>query len=226
MSLVTDTFSNFGPLISDIVANYATIWSSQRSIGGIVPDCTIEEHHIDELVMTLQPVEQSAPITDHCYMMPFALEIRAGFSNSSAASEGWVQAAYQQLQALQQARQLFDVSTGKRYYTSMLMRRLTVTTNADWEYALNFTAVCQQVLLTNTQTSNFPQNTNGTSEIANSSTSITANDAQASGLSTDSNGNVSWPNAPAGYGPQALSSPATLPVLSSGLVSAGQFAGP
>ena len=195
-----DTYDSYGPIIADAVPFYPTIFSSDRMIGGIFPDVVVEEFHRDDLMITLQPVEASAPITDHSFMMPYSVEIRGGFSNSSAGSEGWVQAAYRELLALQASRQPFDVSTGKRYYSNMLFRSLSVTTNDAFEYALNFTAICQQVILVSVQTtggSGTPAaNSNGTTATDTSPSEMTAQNAQAAGLSVDSNGNVGWPNYP------------------------------
>ena len=191
-----DTFDSFGPIIADAVPFYPTIFSSDRSIGGIFPDVVVEEFHRDDEIITLQPVEASAPITDHSFMMPYVVEIRGGFSNSSAGSEGWVQAAYQELLALQRSRQPFDVSTGKRYYSNMLMRSLSVTTNDAFEFALNFTAICQQVILVSVQTTAGTGNSNGTTATPTSPEEMTAQNAQTKGLTIDSNGNVGWPNNP------------------------------
>ena len=41
-----------------------------RSIGGIIPDVTIEEVHTDEIELTQHPVQQGAAITDHKFKKP------------------------------------------------------------------------------------------------------------------------------------------------------------
>ena len=43
---------------------------------------TIEEVHMDELVITEHPVEQGASITDHAFKKPAELLLRLGWSNS------------------------------------------------------------------------------------------------------------------------------------------------
>ena len=163
MSNVFDTFSSYGQLIDDAVSEFTAFYSNQRQLGGIFPDVVTEELHNDELTMTEQPVEIGAPVTDHAWMQPYKVLVNGGFSNSSAGSEGWVQAAYQQLLGLQQSKQPFDISTGKRYYVNMLLRSLTVITNEDSEFSLMFRAACQQIILVSTQSgaSSLPANTDG-----------------------------------------------------------------
>lgn len=80
-------------LIDDL---YALISSPVRVIGTIIPDVVVEEHHRDQLVITDHPVERGAAISDHAFKLPVEVEIRCGFSNSSAGIEGYVQAVYQE----------------------------------------------------------------------------------------------------------------------------------
>lgn len=159
------TTASFGSIIAD-ANNYAMITTPFRNIGGIFPHVTIEEIHRDEMFITQHPVETGAPVTDHAFMQPSSIEIRCGFSNSNAQSEGYVQLVYQKLLALQKSGQPFNVTTGKRPYTSMLMRSLLVRTNIDFEFALMVVAVCQQVIIVSTQTTGASSpNSNGSSQI-------------------------------------------------------------
>lgn len=140
-------------IIGNIAAPYAYIGPTPRFIGTIIADVTIEEIHLDEAMITEHPVESGSPITDHIYLRPQELEVKVGFSNSSAASEGWVQAAYQLFLSLQQSYQPFAVSTGKRFYSSMVIRALRVTTDQYSEYALNLVVSLKQLITASTQTS-------------------------------------------------------------------------
>src|SRR5271165_1668854 len=127
----------FGPIIDDAAANYALIsGSATRFIGTIYPDVSVEEIHHDEQIITLHPVETGSPITDHAFMMPYTVEMRCGFSDSTVGALGYVQQVYQQFLALQQSRQPFDVSTGKRLYQNMLLRSISVKTDEESEFAL------------------------------------------------------------------------------------------
>lgn len=137
MSLIDDT--------------YALIAPRGRSIGFIVPDVTIEEVHQDETFITLHPVEIGAAITDHAFLGPARVEIRCGFSNSSAGTEGWVQEVYQRFLELRAEREPFSVSTGKRQYEHMLIRSLNVVTDERSEYALFVQVGLQEVLLAQAQ---------------------------------------------------------------------------
>ena len=55
------------------------------------------------------------------------------------------------LLALQNAREPFDIVTGKRKYSNMLLEKLTVTTTPDSEHALMVTAECREVIIVRTQ---------------------------------------------------------------------------
>ena len=155
--------------------SFALISQNGRMIGNIMPDVTIEEHHSDRLIITEHPVETGAAISDHSFRTPSEVVMKIGFSNSTARTEGWVQEAYQNLLSLQQSRQPFDVLTGKRSYTSMLIDTLEVVTDQTSEWALFVTAALREIIIVNTQQSgtsgasgispvaanqNFPQVTN------------------------------------------------------------------
>ena len=190
----------FGPIIGDSVAPYALIsGAGNRAIGTIYPDVVIDEMHRDEMQITMHPVEIGAPITDHAFRMPAMIEMRAGWSDSSAQAVGYVQEVYQELLALQRSRKLFSVSTGKRQYTNMLLRSLLVRTDETSEFALMTIAVAQEVLLTSVTTSETPApNTNGSSPVGNVTGStaddLSAQNAAAAGFATDAQGNVTWAN--------------------------------
>jgi hypothetical protein len=198
----------FGPIIGDAAAAFALITpTGQRSIGTIFPDVAVEEIHRDEMQITVHPVETGTPVTDHSFLMPQTVELRWFWSNSSAQAEGFVQAIYQQLLALQQSRQPQTISTGKRQYTSMLIRSILVRTDPETEFALALIAVAQQLITTSvTTTAGSSPNSNGSSSIGNvadnpSASTIAAQADAAGGADVDSQGNVSFPNAvaPGGF---------------------------
>jgi len=62
-----------------------------------------------------------------------------------------VKGIYQKLLRLQEERIPFDVSTGKRYYTNMLVRSLQVTTDKTSENSLQVVANLRQVILVSTK---------------------------------------------------------------------------
>lgn len=134
-----------------------------RNIGGVIPDVVIDEQHEDTLTITDHPVEQGAPVTDHAYKNPAELSMRIGWSASSLALGGaisgiqsgtllqgrlsTVRDVYESLLKLQQSRKPFAVSTGKRLYQNMLIKSLSVRTDAATENALICTVVLREVRL-------------------------------------------------------------------------------
>jgi hypothetical protein len=139
-------------IVGDALAPYAYIGGNKRSIGTIIPDIVVSETHHDHLTITKHPVETGAAISDHCFMEPPTVEMQCGCSNSTAQSEGYVQQVYAEILALQSQRQPFNVSTGKRQYSNMLIGDIIVTTDESSEYALNFTVALENVKIVSTQT--------------------------------------------------------------------------
>lgn len=86
--------------------------------------------------------------------------ITAAQSLLSGNSASQVRDIYDKLRDLQESRIPFDIFTGKRHYTNMLFKSLSVTTDAKSENSLMVTAVCKQVILVSTQTVNVPININ------------------------------------------------------------------
>ena len=121
-----------------------------RFIGTIIPDIVIEEIQNDQLQITEFPVETGAPISDHAFKRPPEIIMRCGFSNSTAQTEGYVQAVYGLLIDLQNSLEPFNVVTGKRIYSNMMINSLLVTTDHESEYALNVIVGLKMVIITNT----------------------------------------------------------------------------
>jgi len=138
-----------------------------RQLGGIIPDVVVEEVHTDTLTITDHPVEQGAAISDHAFMNPAELSMRIGWSSSSLALNGVISGIvsgsllsgkiksvkdiYESLLKLQASRKSFGVSTGKRLYTSMLIKSLSTTTEGATENALVCTVVMRQVFIVQTK---------------------------------------------------------------------------
>lgn len=149
----------------------------RRGIGPLVAQVTLDEVHHDDLEITEHPVEQGASIADHAYKRPAEVIIRCAWSNSPSSASlvggivGGAQATvtgvqslvtgntadsvrdvYAKLLKLQSDRIPFDVFTGKRVYSSMLVKALQVTTDKEHEQSLLVTATLRQVILVQTQT--------------------------------------------------------------------------
>jgi len=131
---------------------YALIMTSVRSIGGIIPDVTIEETSLDATKITDHPVEVGAAITDHAFNLPVEVTMRVGWSDSGNF-EGYSEAIYGALLQLKAARIPFDISTGKRFYRQMLIQALQNTTDQQTENALIATVSCREIILTSTEVS-------------------------------------------------------------------------
>lgn len=147
-----------------------------RSIGPFTAQVTIEERHADEMVITDHPVESGAVISDHAYMLPSSVLIRAGWSESpsvdggigsltadvglglsgltsmtSGEGVGSVREVYENMLVLQSSRIPFEIQTGKRLYQNMLIRRLETTTDKENENSIIMTIDCREVLIVKTQ---------------------------------------------------------------------------
>jgi hypothetical protein len=130
---------------------------------GFGADVTVEERGRDELVVTENPVEQGAAITDHAFKKPATLTVRVGFSNSSLVGQFdplYVQTVYALMLALQAARIPFGIITGKRLYANMLITSLSTFTDEKWENAMMLVVDMKEIILVNTQTVSVPPSQN------------------------------------------------------------------
>lgn len=130
--------------------------SPQRMMGGIIPDCVVEERGSDRLMITEHPVEQGATISDHAYKLPAEVTLRYAWSDSSGMSEGYAKATYDLVLNLQAARQPFQLVTGKRLYPQMLIASIDQSTDAATEYALMTTIVCKEIIIVTTKVTSIP----------------------------------------------------------------------
>lgn len=124
----------------------------QRSIGTIYPDVTLREIGRDDMVVTDHPVEKGAPISDHAFMRPVAVELTYTWSDSTAGYEGYAKEIYESLLQLQKERKPLDISTGKRLYSNMLITSLQQNTDVVNEFALLVQCECREVIIAETQT--------------------------------------------------------------------------
>jgi len=113
------------------------------------PTVWIEEQHRDNVIITEHPVEQGAPVTDHAFYRGAEVTIRLGWGGEDMAT---IQEIYQQIIQLKDQRTLFDLQTGKRLYSNMLIADISVTTDQRSEFVLLATIRCRELILVNTQT--------------------------------------------------------------------------
>ncbi|WP_447867181.1 phage baseplate protein [Rahnella bonaserana] len=134
-----------------------------RKIGLIIPDVVVSEKHQDALEITEHPVEIGAPVSDHSYKRPAEVTMEMGFSgggslldfadtSSIGISLGTSpKEIYQQILDLQASRVPFDVTTGKRQYSNMLIRDIDVTTDRTSENVLMCVLTLREVIISQTQ---------------------------------------------------------------------------
>ena len=108
-----------------------------RSLGGLSFDVVVSEEHEDTLTIAKHPVVIRGASSESTYGLPVWDPYNATLYNA--------------LLALQNAREPFDIVTGKRKYGNMLLEKLTVTTTPDSEHALMVTAECREVIIVRTQ---------------------------------------------------------------------------
>ncbi|HBV9231165.1 TPA: hypothetical protein MD927_004182 [Klebsiella aerogenes] len=142
----------------------STLFQQQsRRIGLIVPSVVVSEKHSDTLEITEHPVETGAPVSDHAYKRPSEVVMEVGFAGGGSlldfidtSSLGLTlglspKETYQQILDLQSSRIPFDVVTGKRLYSNMLIRAIEVTTDRTSENVLMAVLTLREVIITQTQ---------------------------------------------------------------------------
>lgn len=142
----------------------STLFQQQsRRIGLIVPSVVVSEKHSDTLEITEHPVETGAPVSDHAYKRPSEVVMEVGFAGGGSlldfidtSSLGLMlglspKETYQQILDLQTSRIPFDVVTGKRLYSNMLIRAIEVTTDRTSENVLMAVLTLREVIITQTQ---------------------------------------------------------------------------
>jgi hypothetical protein len=126
-----------------------------RSIAGYIPDCAIEEHHMDRSTVTKHPVEKGAEISDHMYSEPPSVHLRWAWSEAFKG-EGFAALQYEQILQLKNSRTVLTIMTGKRIYPHMVIETIEETTDRTSEYALFLEIGRCQVNIVQTQAANVP----------------------------------------------------------------------
>lgn len=169
----------------------STLFHQQsRKIGLIVPSVVVSEKHSDTLEITEHPVEIGAAVADHAYKRPSEVVMEVGFAGGGSlldfvdtSSIGLnlglsPQETYQELLDLQNSRIPFDVVTGKRLYSNMLIRAMEITTEKTTENVLSAVLTLREALITQTQQVTVADKSNmkdgaSTSAVANSGAKTT-----------------------------------------------------
>ena len=145
---------------------------TKAKIGSITLDASVRETHLTTCDLTENPVEDGATITDHVRFKPVELTIDGVISNTPISFAlinnitGAVDTvtsifgqtnrsveAYNNLLALQKSREPFEVITGLKRYTDMIMTSLSVPRDASTGNAIHFTAQMKQIIIAKTESS-------------------------------------------------------------------------
>ncbi|EOY1421752.1 phage baseplate protein [Yersinia enterocolitica] len=134
-----------------------------RKIGLLVPSVIISEKHQDALEITEHPVEVGAAVNDHAYKRASEVTMEVGFAGGGSLLDfvdtstiglslgKSPEEVYQELRELQESRQPFDVITGKRKYSNMLIRGIEVTTDKTSENVLMCVLTLCEVIMSQTE---------------------------------------------------------------------------
>lgn len=134
-----------------------------RKIGLLVPSVIIAEKHQDTLEITEHPVESGAAVNDHAYKRAAEVTMEVGFAGGGSLLDfvdtstiglslgKSPEEVYQELRDLQESKQPFDVITGKRKYSNMLIRGIEVTTDKTSENVLMCVLTLREVIMSQTE---------------------------------------------------------------------------
>jgi len=160
-----------------------------RKIGTLVPSVVISEKHSDALEITEHPVEIGAPVSDHAFKRPSDVVMELGFAGGGSLLNGINMGAiglslglspqdtYKQILDLQASRQPFDVITGKKTYSNMLIRAIEVTTDKTSENVLMCVLTLHEVIITQTQLAPVADKSNMTQGVSTSAVQNTGTKA-------------------------------------------------
>lgn len=161
MNLIGITSSVVGSLTGFLLDDVNSREFANSSFVGL---CTITESHVDRLVITDHPVEYGANISDHAYKEPMRVNIEFAYNPygsikqvaTSVLESGTLSLPdnnemYKRFLSLQESRNTFDIITGKRKYTNMLIESLEEETSADTENILRIHLQCREVITVYTE---------------------------------------------------------------------------
>lgn len=136
---------------------FALIRRPGVEIGSLIPDVLIREVGRDTLITTDHPVETGAAITDHAFKLPAEIEMVIGWSDSTGGYVGYSDEAYEMLLAIQEKRELIEVSTGRRNYQDMLPVGIQQTRDEKTANVLMCALRLRQIIIVSTQTTLAPK---------------------------------------------------------------------
>lgn len=125
---------------------------TKRSISTFSGYACLEENSNDELEITEHPVQRGANITDHAYLKPSTVSIRFSYAPGTTP----LSQLYTELRDLQASREPFTIVTGKRVYSNMLFKSLSVNTDVTKENILSVIGNFQEIILVDVVSTTVP----------------------------------------------------------------------
>src|SRR6185437_995287 len=139
-------------------------------------DAVIRAEYDQKTVVTLNPVQTGAPLTDHAYAIPATVVIEVAMSDAmqSFAMDQWADSpsksisTFQALLALQKQRLPVQLATPLNLYSAMMITGVSATADKDTKHALKAIVTFQQILTasvrqpSNSANSSIPQTTDQT----------------------------------------------------------------
>ena len=150
-----------------------------RKIGALDPfDAVVEEVHNLDLEITDSPLETGIVISDHAYMKPVVITIKAGVSDTplsflttlknigdvlsnKESSISRSQKAFNALTDLQKAAEPIDVQTGLKLYTNMMVQSIRTKQDKNSNTAFIFDATLREVIIVDTVAVTYPPRAKG-----------------------------------------------------------------
>ncbi len=144
-------------LVGDIAGPYVLVTKAGTSIGGIIPDVSIQEVISDENAVTQHPVETGTPVADHIYANPITCDLVVAWSDSGPAGySGRSQDLYQIILGLRDTREPFDVYTIQRMLPNMVFGSIVSRTDEATGCAVFLSVRLQQVIISDTSGTSDP----------------------------------------------------------------------
>jgi hypothetical protein len=139
--------------------------TAQQTTVMYVVDGTIRADHQQEMVITTNPVQTGAPLSDHTYLMPARLTVDVAMSDAMqsyvvgqfSGSGSRSVAAYQVLLGLQVSRAVLQVSTRLMQYSNMMIVDLAPEETVETRFGLRCRVTFQQIITANVQTDTYTQ---------------------------------------------------------------------
>jgi len=145
----------------------------RAQVGVVRFDCSLDDTHNLEAVITDHPVEEGIDITDHIKRLPKSIEINGLISNTpiylekedrespittdTGSIEDRVEVAYTKLEEIMSVGELITVVTTLAEYDNMVIANFSVTRNAQNGNVLNASLSLREVITTTTEKVEAPE---------------------------------------------------------------------